>query len=50
VARGDEIGVFHLGSTAVVLVEPAAAGPWVLEEGPVRMGRTVIRAPGGVEA
>jgi phosphatidylserine decarboxylase len=44
VVRGEEIGMFHLGSTAVVLVEPAAAGSWLLEEGPVRMGKGVIRA------
>jgi phosphatidylserine decarboxylase len=48
VSRGDEVGVFHLGSTAVVLLEAAAAGAWALEEGPVRVGQTVIRAPGGV--
>ncbi len=28
VARGDEIGMFHLGSTAVVFVEKGAAPPW----------------------
>jgi phosphatidylserine decarboxylase len=28
VERGDEIGVFHLGSTAVVFVEPGAAPPF----------------------
>ena len=28
VARGDEIGMFHLGSTAVVFVEPGKAPPF----------------------
>src|SRR5262249_59628237 len=28
VARGDEIGVFHLGSTAVIFAEKGAAEPW----------------------
>jgi phosphatidylserine decarboxylase len=45
VARGDEIGVFHLGSTAVVLVERRAAGKWLLEAGPVRYGQAIVRAP-----
>jgi len=30
VARGEEIGIFHLGSTAVVFVEKGAAPPWRL--------------------
>jgi phosphatidylserine decarboxylase len=46
VARGEEIGMFHLGSTAVVLVEAAAAGSWLLDEGNVRMGQGVLRARG----
>ncbi len=53
VSRGDEVGVFHLGSTAVVLLEASAGGAWALEEGPVRMGQTILRAVvpgGGVEA
>jgi phosphatidylserine decarboxylase len=28
VARGDEIGIFHLGSTAVIFVEKGVAEPW----------------------
>jgi phosphatidylserine decarboxylase len=44
VERGDEIGVFHLGSTAVVLVE-RAAGQWLVGEGPVRYGQAVLRIP-----
>jgi phosphatidylserine decarboxylase len=39
--KGDEIGVFHLGSTAVVLVEKAARAEWTLAEGPVRFGEKI---------
>jgi phosphatidylserine decarboxylase len=46
IGRGDEIGVFHLGSTAVVLVEPRAADQWVASEGPIRYGQPLVRAPG----
>jgi phosphatidylserine decarboxylase len=46
VARGDEIGMFHLGSTAVVLTEERAAGEWLLGEGPVRYGAGMLRATG----
>jgi phosphatidylserine decarboxylase len=45
VARGAEIGVFHLGSTAVALVERRAAGRWLVGEGPVRFGQAILRAP-----
>jgi phosphatidylserine decarboxylase len=46
VARGEEIGVFHLGSTAVVLVERTtdAGGSWLVGEGPVRYGQALFRA------
>jgi phosphatidylserine decarboxylase len=43
VARGDEIGMFHLGSTVVLLVERPAAGPWIAGEGPIRMGEALSR-------
>lgn len=43
VARGDELGVFHLGSTAVVFVERQATGPWLVGEGPVRYGQALMR-------
>ncbi|HEY5146464.1 MAG TPA: archaetidylserine decarboxylase [Polyangiaceae bacterium] len=49
VARGDELGVFHLGSTAVVLVEPTRerrAGTWLVTEGPVRYGEALYRSAG----
>jgi phosphatidylserine decarboxylase len=45
VTRGDELGIFHLGSTAVVLVERRAAGKWMVGEGPVRYGQALLRAP-----
>jgi phosphatidylserine decarboxylase len=38
VQRGDEIGVFHLGSTAVVFVEPNASPPWTREPGSILLG------------
>jgi phosphatidylserine decarboxylase len=41
VDKGGEIGVFHLGSTAVVLVEKAARAEWTLAEGPVRFGEKI---------
>jgi len=44
IRRGGELGVFHLGSTAVVLVERRAAGAWVVGEGPVRYGQALMRA------
>jgi len=43
VDRGEEIGVFHLGSTAVVLVETSAASRWLVNEGPVRFGEPIFR-------
>jgi phosphatidylserine decarboxylase len=45
VARGQEIGVFHLGSTAVVLTESRAVGLWLAAEGDVRFGQPLLRAP-----
>jgi phosphatidylserine decarboxylase len=43
VERGDEIGIFHLGSTAVVLMEKQAVGRWLVAEGPVRYGQALMR-------
>ena len=45
VERGGELGVFHLGSTAVVLLEKAAAGRWLVDEGAVRFGQALAGAP-----
>lgn len=44
-ARGDELGMFHLGSTAVVFLERRAIESWLRFEGPVRMGEAIARAP-----
>jgi len=42
-ARGEELGIFHLGSTAVVLFE---RGPTLVRAvGPVRMGEGLVAAP-----
>jgi phosphatidylserine decarboxylase len=43
VERGQEIGMFHLGSTAVVLVEGDAVEPWLAAEGPIRLGQPLLR-------
>jgi phosphatidylserine decarboxylase len=43
VRRGDEIGVFHLGSTAVMLVEKRLGRAFVMAEGPVRFGQALLR-------
>lgn len=46
VARGDELGVFHLGSTVVMLVDSAAAGGgWLADPGPIRVGQALLRGP-----
>ena len=36
--RGDEIGQFHLGSTAVVFAERGASPPWTRAPGPILFG------------
>ena len=41
VARGEEIGVFRLGSTAVVFVEPGAVPPWTRTPGAVLLGEAL---------
>ena len=41
-ARGQEIGMFHLGSTAVVLLEPGVSVGRPL--GKVRYGESLLRA------
>jgi phosphatidylserine decarboxylase len=43
VRRGDEIGIFRLGSTAVVFFERGAVGTWLVEEGPLRFGEPLAR-------
>jgi phosphatidylserine decarboxylase len=44
IERGAEIGQFHLGSTAVVLLEPRALDRWLAAEGPVRYGQAVAES------
>ena len=43
VARGDEVGIFHLGSTVVMFLEKRASAGWVASEGPVRLGQALTR-------
>ncbi|WP_394850741.1 archaetidylserine decarboxylase [Pendulispora brunnea] len=45
VKKGDEIGIFHLGSTCVMFLEPAAFG-FVASEGPVLYGQSLSRGSG----
>jgi len=45
VSRGDELGAFHLGSTAVVLVEKIARGSRIAGLGPVRYGEALLHGP-----
>jgi phosphatidylserine decarboxylase len=44
VAKGDEIGVFHLGSTAIVFVPPGSAAGLSRPLGPIRMGQSLAGA------
>jgi phosphatidylserine decarboxylase len=49
--KGEEIGVFHLGSTAVVVVDRALRAEWTVPEGPVRFGqRIAMSSPGASES
>jgi phosphatidylserine decarboxylase len=48
VERGGEIGQFHLGSTAVVLLENTALERWLAVEGPVRYGQAVAEGRASV--
>jgi phosphatidylserine decarboxylase len=43
IARGDELGMFHLGSTVALFLEKAAASEWLAPEGPIRLGRALSR-------
>jgi phosphatidylserine decarboxylase len=43
-ARGDELGMFHLGSTVVLFLERAAMGAWLACEGALRYGQALARA------
>jgi phosphatidylserine decarboxylase len=41
VEKGEEIGIFHLGSTAIVFVERGAAARFARATGPVRLGQSL---------
>jgi phosphatidylserine decarboxylase len=41
VRKGEEIGVFHLGSTAIVFVEKGVVAPFGRPVGPVRLGQSL---------
>ncbi|RYZ62967.1 MAG: phosphatidylserine decarboxylase [Proteobacteria bacterium] len=42
IARGEELGMFHLGSTAVVFFEPRAVGQFATAIGPTRYGEALM--------
>lgn len=44
VERGDELGIFRLGSTAVVFFEPGVIETWLASEGATRFGHPLARA------
>ena len=46
VERGDEIGIFRLGSTAVVFFEPGAKVDFLVGAGPVRFGQPFAKGNG----
>jgi phosphatidylserine decarboxylase len=41
VRKGEEIGIFHLGSTAIVFAERGAVAPFGRHVGPVRLGQSL---------
>jgi phosphatidylserine decarboxylase len=41
VQKGEEIGIFHLGSTAIVFVERGSAARFARATGPVRLGQSL---------
>jgi phosphatidylserine decarboxylase len=45
VRKGDEIGVFHLGSTAIVFVERGVVAPFARGVGPVQLGQSLSGDP-----
>jgi phosphatidylserine decarboxylase len=46
VHRADEIGIFRLGSTAVLFFEPGVVDRWVVTDGPVRFGQPLAALKG----
>ena len=45
IARGDELGVFHLGSTVVLLLDANVRARWATDVGMVRFGARIATAP-----
>jgi phosphatidylserine decarboxylase len=43
VERGEELGMFHLGSTVVLFAEERATDKWLTTEGPIRLGEGLLR-------
>jgi phosphatidylserine decarboxylase len=41
IKKGEEVGIFHLGSTVIVFVERGAAAPFTRATGPVRLGQSL---------
>jgi phosphatidylserine decarboxylase len=41
VQKGEEVGIFHLGSTAIVFVERGSAARFARATGPVRLGQSL---------
>jgi phosphatidylserine decarboxylase len=41
VQKGEEIGIFHLGSTAIVFVERGSAARFARATGPIRLGQSL---------
>ena len=41
VKKGEEVGIFHLGSTAIVFAPRGAAAPFARATGPVRLGQSL---------
>ena len=44
VSRGDEVGIFHLGSTCVLFLEKRASGRWAKTGGSIRYGEPLHEA------
>ncbi len=47
ITRGEEIGIFRLGSTAVVFFERSAGVRWLAPEGPIRFGQPLAASDRG---
>ena len=47
IQRGEELGIFHLGSTAVLLLEQSASTHWLCTEGSIRVGGAIAQGEEG---